>query len=49
VRGLGEQHLGEGGLADPRLAADEDERPAPGAGGIEGIAQRRQLTFAADE
>ena len=46
---LGQQRLGEGGLADARLAADEHQRPAPGQRRGERVAQRGQLALAADE
>ncbi len=47
--GLAAECLGQGGLTDARLAADEHQRPVASQGGIQGIAQRRLLALAADE
>src|SRR5205823_4543992 len=43
------QRLGQGGLADARLAADEHQRPTPGQRRGQGSAKERQLALAPDE
>src|SRR5437879_520352 len=48
-RGFAAEVLGEGGLADTGLPAEEDEATTPGEGGIEMGTQDCPLALAADE
>ena len=49
VGGLPAEGLGERGLADPRLPADQDQAARTGERGVERLAQQGELAIAADE